>query len=340
MDAKPNREKQEIKSNSAMKNYEPELSNLPGIQILHDSLKNVINVDAQIEMLAEGFMWSEGPIWVEEYQMLLFSDVPANIVYKWSEKEGLKEYLNPSGYTGDGKVGEEALKEKGANGLLLTMDGKLILPQHGDRRVAMMDAPLDAPESKFITIADHYMGKKFNSPNDIVYHKNGDLYFTDPPYGLTDGFDDSPRKELDFNGVYKIDKNGIVTLLDKELTRPNGIAFSPDFKKLYVANSDPKKAIWMVYDVDENGELSNGSVFFDATFMVGEKHKGLPDGLKVDDHGNLFATGPGGILIFSADGHHLGTINTGKATANCGFNNDKTVLYITAHDQLMRLKIK
>ncbi len=329
-----------IDDDSNEENQTVNFDNQPKIQMLNDSLKMVINIDAQIEIIAEGFMWSEGPIWVEEYQMLLFSDVPANIVYQWSEKDGLKQYINPSGYTGDGKIGEHALKEKGANGLLLNMDKKLILPQHGDRRIAMMDADLDNPRSNFITITDNYLGKKFNSPNDIVYHKNGDLYFTDPPYGLTDGYDNSPRKELDFNGVFKVDKNGSVTLLVNDLSRPNGIAFSPNFNKLYVANSDPKKAIWMEYGVDINGNVTTGKIFFDATHLVGEENKGLPDGLKVDDHGNLFATGPGGILIFSSDGNHLGTINTGKATANCGFNADKSILYITADDQLMRLKIK
>ena len=308
----------------------------PKIEIKNEALKTVLNTDASIEVLTpETFGWSEGPVWVEEHQMVLFTDVPNNKVYKWSDANGLEVYLDPSGNTGI----EEGAKE-GANGLLLDADSKLVLCQHGDRRVSVMDAPLDAPKSQFVAIATKYEDKKFSSPNDAAYHKNGDLYFTDPPYGLNDGYDESPRKELDFNGVYKVDKDGKVAVIDTELTRPNGIAFSPDYSKLYVANSDPKNAIWKVYDVDENGNVSDGKVFYNVTDLVDEDHPGLPDGLRVDNNGNLFATGPGGVLIISQEGVHLGTINTQKATANCCFNADKSVLYMTAHDQLMRVNIK
>ena len=228
--------------------------------------------------------------------------------------------------------------EPGSNGLLLNPDGKLVLCQHGDRRMAMMDAPVSEPEAKFTTLADSYNGKKLNSPNDAVFHKNGDLYFTDPPYGLEQNEND-PAKELDFQGVYKLDKNGKVTLLTKELTRPNGIAFSPDYKKLYVANSDPQKALWMVYDLDKDGLLKNGKVFFDATSKTANQ-KGLPDGMKVHPDGWVFATGPGGVLIFDPDGTHIGTIMTGQATSNCAFNEDFSQLYMTADDFLMRIKLK
>jgi gluconolactonase len=194
------------------------------------------------------------------------------------------------------------------------------------------------PKPEFKTLAESYKGKRFNSPNDAAFHKNGDLYFTDPPYGLEKNMND-PAKELDFQGVFKVDKNGLVTLLTKELSRPNGIAFSPDYKKLYVANSDPEKAIWMVYDVDEKGMLQNGKVFFDVTKQVG-KLKGLPDGMKVHPKGWIFATGPGGVLIFAPDGVHLGTIITGEATSNCAFNSDYSILYMTADDYLLRIQLK
>jgi gluconolactonase len=287
-----------------------------------------------LEILAEGFEWTEGPLWLETEKKLIFSDIPNNSIFEWSEKDGLKLYLKPAGYTG--YVEREG--EPGSNGLILNPDGELVLCQHGDRRMAKMNAKLSNPKAEFITIADKFEGKRFNSPNDAVFHKNGDLYFTDPPYGLEKNVND-PAKELDFQGVFKVDKNGLVTLLTKELSRPNGIAFSPDYKKMYVANSDPKKAIWMVYDIDKKGLLKNGKVFFDATEQVG-KSKGLPDGLKVHKNGWVFATGPGGVFIFTSEGKHLGTINTGEATSNCAFNSDYSFLYMTADNYLLRMKLK
>ena len=212
--------------------------------------------------------------------------------------------------------------------------GRLVLCQHGDRRVAR----LEDDGKTFKTLADRYMGKRFNSPNDGVFNSNGDLYFTDPPYGLLK-LNDDPAKEIDFNGVYRISAgDGSVTLLTKEMTFPNGIAFSPDEKTLYVANSDPKKAIWMAFPVKDDGTLGEGRVFADVTSSVGAK-KGLPDGMKVDQAGNLFATGPGGVLIFAPDGTHLGTFATGEATANCGWGEDGTVLYITADMYIGRIKL-
>ena len=188
------------------------------------------------------------------------------------------------------------------------------------------------------TLADRYHGKRFNSPNDLVYHSNGDLYFTDPPYGL-EGKNEDPKKELPFNGVYRLKPNGDLTLLTDKLTFPNGLAFSPDEKSFYVAVSDPARAIWMAYDVKEDGTIDHGRVFYDTTSLV-KGHKGLPDGMKVDKKGNLFATGPGGVFIFSPDGKHLGTLNTGEATANCNWGNDGSVLYITADMYLCRIRTK
>ena len=311
------------------------LKQKPFLLIVGDPLLyEILPEKAELEILAEGFEWTEGPLWLEKENKLIFSDIPNNAIFEWSEKNGKKLYLKPSGYTG--KVKREG--ETGSNGLLLSPKGELILCQHGDRRMAKMLAPLSAPQTNFETLVADFNGNKLNSPNDAVFHKNGDLYFTDPPYGLELQSDD-PAKELNFEGVYKLDKNGKLTLLTKELSRPNGIAFSPNYKKLYVANSDREKAIWMVYDVTPNGLLKNGKVFYDVTKEAKTK-KGLPDGMKVHRNGWLFATGPGGIWVFTADGEHLGTICTGEATSNCAFNTDYTTLYITADDYLLRLKLK
>lgn len=314
-------------------NYKTDASIILNDKILHKILPNIAP-EKMIEILAEGFEWTEGPLWLEKENKLIFSDIPNNSIFEWTEKEGVKLYLKPAGYTSK----KERSGETGSNGLLLSPEGELILCQHGDRRIAKMDANLSKPKAIFSTVADNYQNKKLNSPNDAVYHKNGDLYFTDPPYGLEFRMEDL-SKELDFQGVYKLDKNDKITLLTKELTRPNGIAFSPDFKKLYVANSDPKKAIWMIYDVNEKGLLKNGKVFFDATDKT-KDFKGLPDGMKVHPNGWIFASGPGGILIFTPDGKHLGSILTNEATANCAFNTNNSQLFITADNYLLRVKLK
>jgi gluconolactonase len=283
-----------------------------------------------IEKLASGFDWSEGPVWIEDGAFIVLSDVPSNTVYKWKQGEGISIYLKPSGYTGQEPRGGEP----GSNGLTVDSEGRLVLCEHGDRRVGRVDK-----DGRHVTLADRYQGRRFNSPNDLAYRSNGDLYFTDPPYGLVKNVDD-PKKEIAFQGVYRLKPDGEVTLLTDQMSRPNGIAFSPDEKILYVANSDPKRAVWMAYDVQPDGTIKNGRVFFDATPMVGPTRKGLPDGLKVDAQGNLFATGPGGVLVFSPDGKHLGTINTGEATANVGWGDDGSTLYITADMYLCRVKTR
>jgi gluconolactonase len=287
-----------------------------------------------VEILGENFEWTEGPLWLEKENKLIFSDIPNNSIFEWTEKDGIKIFLKPAGYTGKENRGGET----GSNGLLLNSKNELVLCQHGDRRIAKMKAPVTTPKALFESIATNYNGKKLNSPNDAVYDNKENLYFTDPPYGLEFNMDD-PAKELEFQGVYKVDKNGKITLLTKELSRPNGIAFSPDYNKLYIANSDPDKAIWMVYDVDENGLLKNGKVFFDVTDKTATL-KGLPDGMKVHKNGWIFATGPGGVLIFTPKGEHLGTIMTNEATANCAFNADYSELFITADDYLLRVKLR
>ena len=300
------------------------------IERIDVALDRLIAKDAIIDILAGGFDWSEGPVWVksDDGGHLLFSDIPKNMVWKWSAKEGLKEFLKPAGYTAEAKF---AGREPGSNGLALTKAGELLLCQHGDRRVAKL------VDGKYITLADKYDGKRFNSPNDLAVKSNGDIYFTDPPYGLPKGMDDT-AKELPYQGVYRLDSKGAVTLLTKEMTRPNGIAFSPDEKTLYAANSDPDKAIWMSYPVKADGTLGAGKLFFDSTPWAKAKKPGLPDGLKVDATGNVFATGPGGVIVFDSAGKHLGTIATGVPTANCGWGDDGRSLYITADKQLVRVK--
>lgn len=301
---------------------------LGSIERLDPAMDDLLAKDAVIEKLAHGFDWSEGPVWMPG-GYLLFSDVPLNTIFKWTEREGVSVFLQPSGYRGTTPRGGEP----GSNGLTRDKRGRLIACQHGDRRMARLE------KGKWVSIADRYDGKRFNSPNDVVVKSNGDIYFTDPPYGLVKNVDD-PAKEIPFQGVYRVSaKDGQVTLLTSEVTRPNGLAFSPEEKVLYVASSDPRKAIWMAYPVKDDGTIGAGRVLLDAT-QSRQGKKGLPDGLKVDARGNLWATGPGGILVIAPDGRHLGTLATGEATANCAWGDDGSTLYIAADMYLCRVRTK
>jgi gluconolactonase len=304
------------------------------IDRLDPALDKLIDPNTKIEVLAQGHDWTEGPLWIKRGGYLLFSDIPKNSIYRWKEGEGEKLYLQPSGYTGKEARGGET----GSNGLLLDREGRLVMCQHGDRRMARMDAPLENPKPQFIPLAVRYQGKRFNSPNDAVFRSNGDLYFTDPAYGLEKQWED-PAREIPFAGVYRRSASGEIQLLTSDMTRPNGLAFSPDERRLYIAQSDEKAAIWRVFDVKPDGTLANSRILFDATSMVPGK-KGLPDGLKIDTEGNLFATGPGGVLVITPEGKHLGTIVTGQATSNCAFGDDGRTLYMTADDYLMRVRLK
>lgn len=299
------------------------------IERLDPRFDQLIPQGARLELLASGFEWSEGPLWIRDGGYLLFSDIPRNSVMRWKEGEGARLEFKPSGYTGATPFTGE---EPGSNGLILDPQGRLILCQHGDRRVVRREA-----DGRFTTLADRYQGRRLNSPNDGCFKTNGDLYFTDPPYGLPKRFDD-PARELDFCGVYRLARDGALTLLTTEMTRPNGIAFSPDEKTLYVAQSDPEAALWKAFDVQADGTLGPARIVFDATAWVRQGKLGLPDGMKVDRLGNLFATGPGGIHVFDARGAHLGTIDTGQRTANCAWGEDGSVLYITADMFLCRIK--
>ena len=299
------------------------------VERLDDEINLLIDVDATVEILADGFSWSEGPVWVPQLNAVLFTDVPENKLYRWDEANGLSVFIDPSGYTG--YAPNE--KKTGGNGLILDTKGNLLIAQQGDRRIAKVMAPLDKPGA-FTTVVDRFEGKRFHSPNDLILHSNGDLFFTDPPYGLKG--DNDLLRELQTNGVYRLNKAGKLSLVYDQLNRPNGLALSPDEKTLYVANSDTKRNLWMAFDL-VNGQLLNERVFFDATSI---DRPGLADGMKVNKKGYVFATGPGGVLIFNPQGDHLGTILTPERTANCAFNEDESILYMTSHHYLTRIQLK
>lgn len=304
------------------------------IEILDNEALNVIDPKSFIEVLATGFSWTEGPLWVEDGNYLLFSDIPNNKVYKLDKNLKVSTYLEPSGYTGEGSYGDEP----GSNGLVLNKLGQLVLLQHGDRKVAIMNAPLNDSKSDFTTLIGNYMGKKFNSPNDGFFDQEGNFYFTDPPYGLPLKQDD-PKKELDFQGVYCLLKSGELVLVDK-LSRPNGIAQSPDGKFLYVSVSDPLHAVWYQYEIDKPGKVSSKRLFYDATPLVGKNgQQGLPDGLKVNSKGYLFAAGPGGIWIFNSSSKVIARIYTGQLTSNCALTTDEKKLYITADNVILAVDL-
>jgi gluconolactonase len=304
------------------------------VEKLDPSLDAIINSHAKVEIIAKGFHWSEGPLWIEQQKMLLFSDVPENIIYKWTEKKGKEVYLTPSGYTGTVPRGGE----KGSNGLALSKSGKLIICMDGDRRIAAMHADIKNPKPVFTTLSDNYNSKKFNSPNDMVYNSNGDLFFTDPPYGLEKNMDD-PLKEIPFQGVYKIKKSGALVLLLDSITRPNGIAITPDQKTLIIANSDSTKPYWYAYDFGAGDKLINPRIFYDVT-TAAKSEKGLPDGLKIDSKGNVFATGPGAVWIFNKRGKLLGKIKFDGLVSNCSLSADEKTLYITANMYVLRVKMR
>ena len=291
------------------------------IERLDPALDALIAPDVKIEALASGFNWSEGPVWRDGG--IVFSDVPENTVFGWKEGDtSAKVVLKPSGsLSGEGQ---------GSNGLQVDAQGNLILCQHGERRIARLEK-----DGTFASLAEKYEGKRFNSPNDLVIAKSGTIFFTDPPYGLKKG--EAP--ELPQHGVYSVTPAGKVSLLISDIRFPNGIALSPDQKTLYIAVSDPKDTRIMAYDLKDDGTAKNGRVFFNAQPLKSPVRKGGCDGMKVDSNGNIWTTGPGGVLIISQDGKHLGTILTGQATANCAFGGaDRSTLYITADMFLLRVK--
>ena len=301
------------------------------IAVWDESLSKVISRNSRIEVIAEGFQWSEGPAWDKKRQQLYFSDVPQNKAYVWSEAQGLKTFLDPSGIPNDQA---EGFREPGSNGLLMSPDGNLLIANHGKRAIEHMN--IDTKERK--TIVGSYGDLSLNSPNDIVLARDGTLFFTDPPYGL-EGINDSPMKELSFSGVYKLSVDGKLSVIDDTQTYPNGIALSPDEKTLYVAVSDSEFPKIIKYAKNDYNEFGNAEFWFDAKPYQDQGLPGLPDGMAVADSGHVFATGPGGVFILSPDGKVLGQIKTGRATANCTFGDDGKSLYITAGDRLLRVKL-
>ncbi len=297
------------------------------VQRTDPRLDALVAPGAKIEKLCEGFHWCEGPVW--SHGSLLFSDVPENVIYQWKEGEtAAAVFLKPSGML----TPRDGFREQGSNGLVLDNEGQLVVCEHGERRVARLGA--DRTQSALVS---QFEGKRFNSPNDVVVRRNGDVYFTDPPYGL-DKLNDSPLKELPFNGVFRVTPEEQVSLVTKELTFPNGLAFSPDEKTLYIAVSDAKNPVLMAYDVQPDGSVSHGRVFADARALGVSDQKGAYDGLKLDRHGNVFTAAPGGLQIFAPDGHLLGTIITETLISNCAWGDDGSTLYFTADHMLCRLK--
>ena len=295
------------------------------------ALDAIVPADWKIEKLAEGFGWAEGPIWVKSGGYLLFTDVPGNKMYKWSAKGGLEKFLDPSGAV---SFDPAIWREAGANGLAIDGPGSILLADTGNRGIQR----LDLKTKKKTPVAMAFEGKKFSSPNDVAKMKNGVVFFTDPPYGFKK-FDDAPEKEIAFNGVYRIAADGKVTVIEKELTRPNGVALSPDERTLYVAQSEATKAIINAYTLDANGNVTGKKLFHDATDLVNDNSPGAPDGLTVAADGTVFASAPGGVLVLSKDGKRLGRIWDGKQTANCKFGEDGKTLFMTSSDMVVRIRL-
>jgi len=291
----------------------------------------IVPKDWKVEKLADGFGWAEGPIWVKSGGYLLFTDVPGNKMWKWSEKDGLEKFLDPSGAANpDMNVWREA----GANGLAILDAKNILLADTGNRGIQKLN--LKTKKKKPVAMA--FEGKKFASPNDVVRMKNGVIFFTDPPYGFKK-FDEAPEIQIKFNGVYRMGKDGKVTAIEKELYRPNGVALSPDESTLYVTQSEPTKAIIMAYSLDKNGNVTEKWLFQDLTDLVSPNAPGLPDGLTVAADGTVFTSGPGGIVVLSKKGTRLGRIRDGKPTANCKFGDDGKTLYMTSQNMLARIRL-
>jgi gluconolactonase len=298
------------------------------LESLDSRFDALIPADTKIEKIADDLLWSEGPLWDAQTKSLLFSDIPRNVVMKWHAEKGVSRFLESSGYTGAAPF---TGREPGSNGLTFDLQGRLTLCQHGDRRVSRRE-----PDGTMIALATTFEGRKLNSPNDLVFDSTGALYFTDPPYGLPGTFTDA-NKELPFQGVFRVSQDGKIALLTKELEAPNGLAFSPDYKTLYVANSRASSPIWMAYSVNADGTLGKGRVFADSSKYYKEGD-GVPDGMKVDAKGNVFATGPGGVFVYAPDGALLGRILTGVPTSNVAFGEDGATLFVTANHRVLRLR--
>jgi gluconolactonase len=296
------------------------------IERLDPRLDSLISPGAGLERVADGMDWTEGPVWDDRDGSLLFSDVPRNAILRWKPGAGVTRFLAPSGYTGRAPF---AGREPGSNGLAFDREGRLVLCQHGDRAIARLEG------GRLRVLADRYQGRRLNSPNDLVFRKNGDLYFTDPPFGLPRAFED-PARELPFQGVYRLTPEGALTAVATDLPAPNGIAFAPDERTLYVSNAQAERPIWMAWPVAADGSLGRGRQFAEASAWV-RPGEGAPDGIEVDALGHVFAAGPGGIHVFAPDGARLGRIETGVPTGNLAWGEDGSVLYVAASHWILRL---
>ncbi len=302
------------------------------VERLDAELDSRLAPDAHMELLSTGFEWAEGPVWDAANSRLLFTDVPENKAYAWTAEQGTRLFLHPSGYTG---LMSEAPYEEGANGLAFDAEGRLMLCQHGNRQLAR----LNADGRTFTTLAGRWDGKRFNSPNDLVRARNGDVFFTDPPYGLTD---QSVGKELDFQGVYRLLPSGQLKLISDQISRPNGIGLSPDERTLYVGSTDFREGCIFAITLDADGNaVGEPRVFFSGKDLAAQGRRGGFDGLKVDVDGYVWATGPGGLVILNPQGKLLGSLLTGRGTANVAFGGeDGMTLFLTADDSLVRIPVK
>ncbi|PYU32578.1 MAG: SMP-30/gluconolactonase/LRE family protein [Acidobacteria bacterium] len=304
---------------------------------LDPALDQIISSDTKVEKLAGGFGFVEGPVWVRQGGYLLFSDIPSNAINKWTPDGKVAVFLKPSGFTGSdasdvgsqNNNGQAVVTLLGSNGVTLDRQGRVVFAAHGDRDVVRIEK-----DGKRTVLADRFEGKRLNSPNDLVFKSDGALYFTDPSAGLRKR-DDDPRKELPFNGVYLL-KDGKLQLLEKTFATPNGIAFAPGEKYLYV--NDTTRKLIMRYEVRSDDTIANGKVFID---MSADTAAGVPDGMKVDQKGNVYCTGPGGFWIMSPEGKHLGTVKTPELPANLAWGDaDAKTLYLTARTGLYRIRLK
>jgi gluconolactonase len=284
----------------------------------------------EIHVVADGFTWAEGPVWVADGGYVLLSDVPKNRIYRWAPGVSAASiFLEPSG-----PANTQGLREPGTNGLKPGGPGFILAAGSGDRAITLINVRTKAKR----LLVRRFGGKRFNSPNDLVVGPDGAIWFTDPPYGL-EGIEKSPLKEQSADRVYRLSPDGRVTAEESDLAFPNGIAFSPDGRTLYVSNSDPKQAVIIAWDVSPSGKLSHRRVFADMTTLASKELPGLPDGMTVDEHGDLWASGPGGIHVLAPDGRELGLISTGVAISNCTFGGaDGRALFMTSTHQLVALR--
>jgi gluconolactonase len=306
----------------------PRPTEAPVIRSLDPRFAELVPEGVTIEKIVEGHEWVEGPVWARDGGYLLFSDVVQNAIYRWKEGEGERVVLPSSGYSGTAPF---AGAEPGSNGLAIDAAGRLIFARHGDRQIARLE-----PDGRITTLAERYQGKRLNSPNDLVLHSSGDVYFTDPPFGLPASYDD-PAKELPHQGVYRLGRDGSLTLITTELRAPNGIAFSPDERTLYVSNADARRLVWMAYEVGRNGTVGKGRVLFDGTQAFAGR-RGTADGMKVDVHGNIFGVGPGGVYVFTPKGALLGWIDFSGNVGNVAWGEDGSTLFVAANSAVYRVR--